>query len=100
MYIFILALCSAFFTLSAKSVEKPLDQLVKKITEQRKLLRFPECADYLYIPNGEPGIDIVDVVEKHTEVVRGTHILSRQYSVCLLIKKHTKWSLILIWMIK
>ncbi|EBY0373018.1 hypothetical protein DUP93_09830 [Salmonella enterica subsp. enterica serovar Toulon] len=66
IFICILALCSALFTLNVKAVEVPLDQLVKKITEQRKLLRVPECAEYLYIPNGEPGVDIIDVVEKHT----------------------------------
>ncbi|MFX4315879.1 hypothetical protein F8O53_28980, partial [Enterobacter sp. 63] len=64
-FIYIFSLCSTLFTMSVKAVEVPLDQLVKKITEQRKLLRDPECAEYLYIPNGEPGMDIVDVVEKH-----------------------------------
>ena len=100
MYIFILALCSVFFTLSAKSVEIPLDQLVKKITEQRKLLRVPECADYLYIPNGEPGIDIVDVVEKHTGGCPGDPQTQPTIFSVFIDKKHTKWSLILIWMIK
>jgi len=40
-------------------------QKVKKIAEQKKLLFSPECTDYLYMPDSEPGIDSVIVVEKH-----------------------------------
>ena len=65
-FIYILALCSELFALNAKAADVPLDQFIKKMTEQKKLLSVPECAEYLYIPNGEPRIDIVDVVEKHT----------------------------------
>ncbi|MGL4681596.1 hypothetical protein RIN66_01810 [Hafnia alvei] len=39
--------------------------MVKKIAEKNKLLYSPECTDYLYMPDSEPGIDSVIVVEKH-----------------------------------
>jgi hypothetical protein len=40
-------------------------QMVKKIAEQKKLLSSPKCTDYLYMPDSEPGVDSVIVVEKH-----------------------------------
>lgn len=43
----------------------PIVQLVRKTLEEKKLLISPECTDYLYIPDNEPGVDVVDVVEKH-----------------------------------
>ncbi|EBY0373019.1 hypothetical protein DUP93_09835 [Salmonella enterica subsp. enterica serovar Toulon] len=43
----------------------PIAQLVKKTLEERKLLVSPECTDYLYIPDNEPGVDVVNVIEKH-----------------------------------
>lgn len=43
----------------------PIAQRVKEIAENNKLLFSPECTDYLYMPDSEPGIDSVIVVEKH-----------------------------------
>ncbi|MDI3361893.1 hypothetical protein QQF21_03190 [Lelliottia sp. V89_10] len=43
----------------------PVAQKVKNIAEKNKLLYSPECTDYLYMPDSEPGIDSVIVVEKH-----------------------------------
>lgn len=36
-----------------------------KNTGAEKTPRISECTDYLYIPDNEPGIDVVNVVEKH-----------------------------------
>lgn len=49
----------------------PVAQYVKKILEQKKLLSDPKCTDYVYLPDGEPGIDVVDVVEKHSGSCHG-----------------------------
>lgn len=43
----------------------PIVQLVKKALEEKRLIVFPECTDYLYIPDNEPGVDVINVVEKH-----------------------------------
>ena len=43
-------------------------QLVKQIVEKKKLLESPfspECVDYVYLPDNEPGVDTVNVEEKH-----------------------------------
>lgn len=64
--IYITLLGYVTFTSNAFSNElPPVVQLVKKTLEQKKLLASPECTDYLYIPDNEPGIDVVNVVEKH-----------------------------------
>ncbi|EAW9311556.1 hypothetical protein OK25_21675 [Salmonella enterica] len=64
--VYITLLGYATFTANAFSTElPPIVQLVKKTLEQRKLLVSPECTDYLYIPDNEPGVDVVNVVEKH-----------------------------------
>ncbi|EMO7864347.1 hypothetical protein WDR94_001379 [Citrobacter amalonaticus] len=64
--IFIALLGCMVLTAKAFSVElPPIVQLVKKTLEEKKLLVSPECTDYLYIPDNEPGVDVVDVVEKH-----------------------------------
>ncbi|HCL6627773.1 TPA: hypothetical protein N2R15_002484 [Citrobacter amalonaticus] len=53
-------------TVNAFSSElPPIVQLVKKTLEQKKILSSPECTDYLYLPDNEPGVDVVNVVEKH-----------------------------------
>lgn len=53
-------------TTNAFSAQLPeAAQKVKEIAEQKKLLFSPECTDYLYMPDSEPGIDSVIVVEKH-----------------------------------
>ncbi|EGT3575888.1 hypothetical protein F6R83_23365 [Citrobacter amalonaticus] len=43
----------------------PIVQLVKKALEEKRLIVSPECTDYLYIPDNEPGVDVINVVEKH-----------------------------------
>ncbi|EHM5999258.1 hypothetical protein ACN3YA_000640 [Salmonella enterica subsp. enterica serovar Putten] len=43
----------------------PVAQQVKNIVEKQKLVREPQCVDYVYIPDSEPSIDVVDIVEKH-----------------------------------
>ncbi|TBM08661.1 hypothetical protein [Hafnia alvei] len=58
----------SFTMLTTNAFSAPLPeaaQKVKKIAEQKKLLFSPECTDYLYMPDSEPGIDSVIVVEKH-----------------------------------
>lgn len=49
----------------------PIAQRVKRIVELHKLVREPECVDYVYIPDSEPGIDVVDIVEKHGGLCSG-----------------------------
>ncbi|EOY5095380.1 hypothetical protein ACP3A9_003728 [Citrobacter amalonaticus] len=64
--IFITLLGCMVLTAKAFSVElPPIVQLVKNTLEEKKLLVSPECTDYLYIPDNEPGLDVVNVVEKH-----------------------------------
>lgn len=64
--IFITLLSYMALTANAFSAElPPIMQLVKKTLEEKKLLVSPECTDYLYIPDNEPGVDVVNVVEKH-----------------------------------
>lgn len=40
-------------------------QQVKTTVEKEKLVTNPACTDYLFTPDGQPGLDLVDVVEKH-----------------------------------
>jgi hypothetical protein len=61
----------------------------KKILEQKKLLVSPECTDYLYIPDNEPGIDVVSVVEKHGGNCPGDpQVQHRLFSVSVDKKTH------------
>lgn len=61
-----ITLCFVFSSGSVDSAPlSPLAQQVKKIVEQKKLIPNPECADYLYIPDDEPGVDIVNIMEEH-----------------------------------
>ena len=78
------------FTASAFSTElSPIAQLVKKTLEQKKLLASPECTDYLYIPDNEPGIDVVNVVEKHGGNCPGDpQVQHRLFSVSVDKKTH------------
>lgn len=78
------------FTSNAFSNElPPVVQLVKKTLEQKKLLASPECTDYLYIPDNEPGIDVVNVVEKHGGDCPGDpQIQHRLFSVFVDQKTH------------
>ncbi|PWW11401.1 hypothetical protein [Mangrovibacter plantisponsor] len=38
---------------------------VKHTVETEKLITNPECTEYLFTANAEPGVDLVDVMEKH-----------------------------------
>lgn len=81
-----------YVLLSAKafSTELPLiSQLVKKILEHEKLISSPECTDYFYIPDYEPGIDAVDVMEKHGGICPGDpQVQHRLFSVFVDKKTH------------
>ncbi|EAQ8939996.1 hypothetical protein D8T17_23200 [Salmonella enterica] len=67
----------------------PIAQQVKKILEQNKLLDDPKCTDYTYIPDYEPGVDAVDVMEKHGGNCPGDpQIQHRLFSVFVDQKTH------------
>lgn len=43
----------------------PVIKQVKTTVEKEKLVSNPACTDYLYTKSAEPGVDLVEVVEKH-----------------------------------
>ncbi|WP_343647998.1 hypothetical protein [Enterobacter sp.] len=68
----------------------PVAQQVKNILEQTNLLEDAECTDYAYIPDYEPGVDAVNIIEKHDENCPGDpQIQHRLFSVFVDQKTHT-----------
>lgn len=52
-------------------VTNPVIKQVKSTVEKAKLVANPQCADYLFTKSAEPGVDLVDVMEKHGGVCPG-----------------------------
>ena len=88
--VYSLALIFLFIDSNAESAPLPLAaQQVKSIVEQNKLVPTPECIDYVYIANDEPGVDVVDVVEKHDGNCPGDpQVQHRLFSVSVDQKTH------------
>ncbi|MBV4368231.1 hypothetical protein KUE00_16450 [Erwiniaceae bacterium CMYE1] len=40
---------------------------VENIVKARQLVTDPGCVDYLLTKNDEPGVDLVEIVEKHSD---------------------------------
>lgn len=67
----------------------PVAKQIKKILEQEKLISSTECTDYIYIPNYEPGMDAVDVMEKHGGICPGDpQVQHRLFSIFVDKKIH------------
>lgn len=63
-------------------INKSVVKSVKNTVEQEKLVTNPECTDYLFSKNAQPGLDLVNVMEKHGGNCPGDpHIQHRLFSV-------------------
>lgn len=49
----------------------PVTNRVKQIVEQEKLVSAPQCVDYFLTKNIKPGVDLIDVIEKHNSQCGG-----------------------------
>lgn len=49
----------------------PVTNRVKQIVEQEKLVSAPQCVDYFLTKNIKPGVDLIDVLEKHNSQCGG-----------------------------
>lgn len=93
LIVHVFALIFLFVSSEAFSVSLPaISQLVKQIVEEKKLLASPlspECVDYVYLPDNEPGMDSVNVIEKHGGNCPGDpQILHRLFTVDVNKKTH------------
>lgn len=84
------ALILVFIASNAESASLPLvAQQVKKIVEQNKLVPTPACVDYDFIADDEPGVDVVNVMEKHGGNCLGDpQVQHRLFSVSVDQKTH------------
>lgn len=69
LIVYFISLFFLFVSNTVFSEPMPItSQLVKQMVEKKKLLPPPlssECVDYVYFPDNEPGMDSINVVEKH-----------------------------------
>ena len=69
------AMTFASFSGNALSAEThkidPVTHRVKQIVEQDKLVSAPQCVDYFLTKNIKPGVDLIDVLEKHNSQCGG-----------------------------
>ncbi|HBV38872.1 MAG TPA: hypothetical protein DEF05_04055 [Erwinia sp.] len=69
-------------TATPEPVSNPVIMQVKTTVEKEKLVTNPACTDYLLTKSAQPGVDLVEVMEKHGGACPGdAQVQHRLFSV-------------------